>query len=204
MLEGATNTSGAYADSVTVTIAATDKSGSGLSKIEYKLDDSVFQIYSQPFDITTPGKYTVSARATDANGNVGTAEQTFTVAKGGVPAETVAPTVQIALAGTTNASGAYSDSATVTITAADEGGSGLAKTEYSLNGSAFQAYSGPFTRTTPGEYIVRARATDGAGNVGESEKNFYRREKRCPQRHRRADGIGSIGWYDKRFRCLSE
>ena len=172
MLGGTTNAAGAYMDSVEVTIKAAAKGNSSLSKTEYSLDGSVFQAYTQPFDIITPGKYTLVARATDAAGRVGKAEETFTVAKSGVPEETVAPTVQITLNGTANASGVYEDSVEVTLEASDTGGSGLAKTEYSLNGSAFQTYSQPLNLTTPGEYTVEARATDNAGNVGESEETF--------------------------------
>ena len=170
-LNGATNAAGVYTDSVTVTIEAADEGG--LATTEYSLNGSDFQAYSEPLTITTPGEYTVEARATDNAGNVGESEETFTVANSNAPADAIDPTVSLTLGGTTDASGAYQGSATVTITAADEGGSGLAATEYSLDGEPFVAYSSPVTVTTSGEHTVVARASDEAGNTTTTEPQTF-------------------------------
>ena len=132
-LDGTTNAAGAYTDSVTVTIEAADQGGSGLATTEYRLDGSEdFRAYSEPITVTTPGEYTVEARATDAAGNEGESEETFTVVNSNAPEDEVDPTVSVTLEGTTDATGAYQGSATVAVTAADEGGSGLAAVRYSL------------------------------------------------------------------------
>ena len=171
-LEGTTNTSGAYLDSAKVTVAATDTGGSGLSKTEYSLNGSSFQAYSQPFTLTTPGEYVVRARATDGASNVGESEKTFAVVKGNAPADAVDPTVTLTLNGTTDASGAYQGKATVTIAAADTGGSGLAAIQYSLDDAPFVPYTTPFEVGTSGSHTVTARASDNAANTTTETKTF--------------------------------
>ena len=171
-LDGATNAGGAYTDSVKVTVSAADTGGSGLSKTEYSLNGAAFQPYSQPFTLTTPGEYTVSARATDGSGNEGTSQKTFSVAKSGAPNDTVAPTVDITLGGATDASGAYQGKATVTIAAADTGGSNLAAVEYSLDNAPFIPYTAPLEVGISGSHTVTARASDNAANTTTATKTF--------------------------------
>ncbi|WP_428961883.1 OmpL47-type beta-barrel domain-containing protein [Micromonospora fluostatini] len=78
--------------------------------------------------------------------------------------DTTPPTVNAALAGQQNSSGAYVGAATVTLTASDAE-SGVESIEYSLDGESYAAYTGPLTISEPGEYTVTYRATDVAGNT---------------------------------------
>ena len=172
-LEGTTNASGAYVDSAKVTITATDEDGSGVAVIIYSLDGSSFQAYDQSFTITTPGEHTVKARARDDAGNFGESEKTFTITRSNAPEDAVDPTVSVAVDGTTDASGAYQGKATVTITAADEGGSGLAATTYILDGALPVPYDGPFEVATSGQHTVVARASDNAGNTTTTEPQTF-------------------------------
>ena len=56
---------------------------------------------------------------------------------------------------------------TVTLTGADnDGGSGLDKLEYRLDGGAWTTYSTPVTVSATGAHTLEHRATDKAGNVG--------------------------------------
>jgi len=54
---------------------------------------------------------------------------------------------------------------TVTLTAGDGSGSGVALTEYDLDGSGWQTYSDPFQVTGDGDHTLLFRSTDLAGNV---------------------------------------
>jgi hypothetical protein len=54
---------------------------------------------------------------------------------------------------------------TVTLTADDGVGSGVALTEYDLDGSGWQTYSAPFQVTGDGDHTLLFRSTDAAGNV---------------------------------------
>lgn len=71
------------------------------------------------------------------------------------PADTTAPEVAIA-----------ADGRVVTVTASDEGGSGVASVEHRRGTSGvWTAYTGPVTVPGTDAVTVQARATDGAGNV---------------------------------------
>lgn len=64
------------------------------------------------------------------------------------------------------ASGWYTHDVAVELAAVDEdGGSGVASTEYSIDGSEWQPYSAPFALTGDGERELRFRSTDGNQNV---------------------------------------
>ncbi|MER7168849.1 family 16 glycoside hydrolase [Micromonospora sp. NPDC000207] len=78
--------------------------------------------------------------------------------------DTTAPTVSASVAGQQNNAGAFVGAATVTLTASDAE-SGVESIEYSLDGAAFAAYTGPLTVNEPGEHRVDYRATDVAGNT---------------------------------------
>jgi hypothetical protein len=54
---------------------------------------------------------------------------------------------------------------TVTLTADDGTGSGVALTEYDLDASGWQTYSAPFQVTGDGDHTLLYRSTDAAGNV---------------------------------------
>ena len=82
------------------------------------------------------------------------------------------PEVEVLLSGSTDGSGAYLNAATVTISAADEGGSGLNSVAYSLDGSPFTAYTGPFSVASQGSHTLTARAFDGDGNAGTDAVSF--------------------------------
>lgn len=80
-------------------------------------------------------------------------------------ADTTAPSVSVQLSGTLQSPNTYVGKATVTITSADTGGSGLASTTYSLDGASFQPYTAAFDVTGVGNHTIAGRATDNAGNV---------------------------------------
>jgi hypothetical protein len=143
----------------TVSVTATDTGGSGVASVEYQIGDGPFQPYSAPFSITANGTTRINARATDANGNVGTTTRTVAI-------DTSAPHTTIAASGTPGLSGWYRSPVTIALTAVDNAaGSGVARIDDSVNGAAFQLYTAPFIVASEGATRVTARATDNAGNV---------------------------------------
>ena len=50
-----------------------------------------------------------------------------------------------------------------------DAGSGVARLEYSLDGAAWTTYSVAIVFTTPGRHVLAFRATDAAGNIGETQ-----------------------------------
>jgi hypothetical protein len=88
------------------------------------------------------------------------------IAPGTAPPDTTAPTTTINLFGTIGSNGWFRSAVNVTLRAADdENGTGVAFVEYSLNGGAWQRYTGMFLVAAQSTTVVRARATDRAGNA---------------------------------------
>jgi regulation of enolase protein 1 (concanavalin A-like superfamily) len=61
--------------------------------------------------------------------------------------------------------GLYDRPVTVTLNATDGDGSGVALTEYRIDGGAFTAYQSPFTVSASGRHEIEFRSTDEVGNV---------------------------------------
>ncbi len=81
--------------------------------------------------------------------------------------DTTAPVVEATVTGSRNGVGEYLGRATLTLSASDS--SGVAKTEYSLDGGAtWITYSAPVAFTTRGAQTVRYRATDRAATPNTS------------------------------------
>ncbi|WP_138475411.1 malectin domain-containing carbohydrate-binding protein [Dyadobacter bucti] len=60
---------GVYDGPVKIFATATDAGGSGLKTLQYALNGGGYTNYTEPFNVTTPGSYTLRIRATDANNN---------------------------------------------------------------------------------------------------------------------------------------
>jgi hypothetical protein len=81
-------------------------------------------------------------------------------------ADVIAPTTTIGVSGSAGVNGWFRSNVTFALSASDNpGGSGVSYVEYSLNNGPFQRYSAPFSIEAQGTTIVRARATDEAGNT---------------------------------------
>jgi hypothetical protein len=159
-VSGTQDADGNYVDAATVTVSAEDAE-SGVASVEYKVDDGAWTAYTAPVAVNTPGMHMVSYRATDEAGNVSAEGMAhFTV----VQEDTTAPTVTGQVVGQQDENGAYVGSAMVTVTASDAG-SGVASTEYKLDGGAWTVYTVAVQVSAPGEHTVLFRATDSAGNV---------------------------------------
>ncbi|WP_230423952.1 OmpL47-type beta-barrel domain-containing protein [Streptomyces radicis] len=87
---------------------------------------------------------------------------------GGGGEDTTPPEVTATVEGQQNEAGDYVGSATVELTATDEG-SGVDSIEYALDGGEFAPYEAPVVLNTVGEHTVAYRATDVAGNVSDDQ-----------------------------------
>ncbi|MDQ7909463.1 DUF1080 domain-containing protein [Phytohabitans sp. ZYX-F-186] len=168
---GQRDANGAYVGAATVTVTATD-AGSGVDRVEYSLDGGAYAAYTAPVTVNQPGQHTVGYRATDKAGNTSTAQSaSFSVVA--PPGDTTPPTVTAVVSGQLDGSWSYVGSATVTLTAADTGGSGLLRLEYALDGRGYIVYTGPVTVNTPGQHTISYRATDRAGNVSTTGSTVF-------------------------------
>ena len=153
---------------VTVTLTPSD-SESGMSggsaATYYTLDGGDQQTYSGPLQVSGDGAHIVTYWSVDALGNT---EATNT---GYVNIDTAPPTTT-ANGLVTSASTGWQDApVTVTLTASDAV-SGVATTDYTIDGGTQQTYSAPFTVSTEGSHTIVYWSVDTAGNV-ESHNTGY-------------------------------
>ncbi|MFF1304830.1 family 16 glycoside hydrolase, partial [Streptomyces sp. NPDC058307] len=81
------------------------------------------------------------------------------------PHDTTPPVTGVTVDGTRNSDGAYVGNAKVTVSATDEGGSGVAGVEYSIDAGPYLAYTAPVIVDRAGTHTLAYRATDKAGNT---------------------------------------
>ena len=122
---------------------------------EYKLGDGAYQAYTAP--VVLDASTTVSYRSKDAAGNV---EEAKTVA---VKIDKTAPVTTATSSPAPGADGWISGAAKVTLAATDAG-SGVASTQYAIDGGEWVTYTAPFDAPF-GEHTLRVRSTDVAGLV---------------------------------------
>jgi len=161
---GERDTDGAYFDMATVTVSASD-TGSGVNGIEYAVDSGAWQPYTAPVMVHQLGTHTMRYRATDKAGNTAAEKSVqFKVVATPTP-DTTPPVTGVTVEGTRNSNGAYIGNAKVTVSATDEGGSGVDRVEYSIDGGPYLAYTTPVVVDRAGTHTLAYRATDKAGNT---------------------------------------
>ncbi|WP_405529448.1 DUF1080 domain-containing protein [Streptomyces canus] len=163
-VSGEQNPDGTYLDMATVTVSASD-TGSGVNTIEYAVNDGSWQPYTMPVMVHQVGTHTVRYRATDKAGNVAAEKSVRFTVVATAPQDTTPPVTGVTVDGTRNSDGAYVGNAKVTVSATDEGGSGVAGAEYSIDAGPYLAYTAPVVVDRAGTHTLAYRATDKAGNT---------------------------------------
>jgi len=157
---------GWYKTAVQVDLSATDNTGgSGVNKTYYTTDGSVpttaSAAYTAPFTVSATS--TVKFFSTDLAGNSEAVKSQM------IKIDTAAPVTSIACNGGPCAAGWYSAPVTVSLAATDAGGSGVASTIYTTDGTdpassaSAVSYAGPFSRASPA--TVKFLSKDNAGNM---------------------------------------
>jgi probable HAF family extracellular repeat protein len=155
-LAGTAGSGGWYRGAVAVTLSANDGT-SGVGPTSYCVDGGGAQTYSGPFTVSGDGNHIVSFWSVD---NAGNTEAKHAVAFG---IDATAPSTSASLSGTAGSNGWYRGTVTVTLKAQD-GGSGVAATNYCVDGGASMTYTGPFTVSGDGTHSVKFWSQDRAGN----------------------------------------
>jgi len=147
---------GWVAEGAALTIAATDPSG--VASIEYRLAGSDWADYGDPL-VLAAGRYTVSFRATDAEGNTTPAATRQVWVDGEAPV-----TVPVVTPGADDA-GSFALAFEAT-----DAASGVAQTNYRIDGGEWAVFDGSITVTGYGTHDVDFYSVDAVGN-GEDEKS---------------------------------
>ncbi|MFV2017556.1 ThuA domain-containing protein [Micromonospora sp. LOL_023] len=113
--------------------------------------------------------------------------------------DTTAPVTSATVTGSGEpVDGFYAGDVTVTLDATDnDGGSGVAGTEYSLDDdTGWTAYTGPVTVTGDGSHELRFRSTDTAGNVEQAKSVTIKIDGTAPVSSAQFAPANDNGWHD--------
>ena len=179
---------------MSVTLASDDEEGgSQVEAIEYRIGTGAWLQYEDaPVVIDTDGDRTIQYRAIDRAGNLETQKSVPVKIDSGAP-EVEAELVPGLPAGTT-----WYDRPVQLVLDADDGftGSGVAVTEYSIDGGAWTEYDDALAFDADGSYVVSYRATDVAGNtVATPGKVTVSIDRVAPVTTLRIDGAAPLGSY---------
>jgi len=162
----------------TVSVTASASDNVGVTKVEFYLDGALKSTdttspYAWSFDTTTAanGSHTLSAKAYDAAGNVGTSTSVSVTVSNTTGGDTTPPTTSV----TAPANGA-TVSGTVTVTATGSDNVGVTKMEIYIDGTLRTSntnatsisYSWNTTTFANGSHTIVSKAYDAANNVGTS------------------------------------
>ena len=176
---------------VVMTLGATDNAGgSGVAVTYYSVNGGALQEYTSPVTFQN-GSYTVSYYSVDVAGNQEAAQSVaFQV-------DETPPTTVAKPSGTQGHDGWWLSSVSVTLTANDNpGGSGVATTQYVVDGGTLQTYSGPFTVAGDGTHQVTYFSTDNAGNLEAVQTLTVKIDTTPPTTTANVTGEpGSHGWF---------
>jgi len=184
---GTPGNAGWWRSDVSVSLAAAD-AWSGVAATSYRIDGGAWTPYGGPFAVAGEGMHTVEYRSSDNAGNV---EGVQSLA---VDIDPTPPSTSATPAGTVGCAGWYTSTVQVTLSASDAT-SGVALTQYQLNGGGWLAYSGPFT-LGDGVYTVDYRSTDVAGNPATAGSLSLSIDTSPPATASSLSGTaGDNGWY---------
>ncbi|MBF8187134.1 ThuA domain-containing protein [Nonomuraea sp. K274] len=162
---------GWFTQPVQVTLAAADE-GSGVDRTEYLLDGGDWTGYAEPVLVSGDGSHTLAYRSADKAGNVEEAKTLTVEVDATAPATT-------ATSAPANDDGWHNGAVPVTLAATDET-SGVASTEYALDGGDWAPYTEAVDVSGEGQHELRYRSTDKAGNVEETKAVTLKIDTQAP------------------------
>ncbi|MEV4373957.1 ThuA domain-containing protein, partial [Nonomuraea sp. NPDC049637] len=119
------------------------------------------------------------------------------VKSGGGADDKTAPTTTAATDPAAPQSGWYTGPVSVTLSAADEAdGSGVAKTEYQLDGGDWAAYTAPVVVSGDGSHALAYRSADKAGNVEDAKTLTVKADATAPMTKAEFASPNDSGWHD--------
>jgi hypothetical protein len=179
---------GWYISSVQVALSASDAT-SGVGFTEYRIDGGGWQAYGGPFAVSGDGARTVEYRSQD---NACNTEMAGSLA---VNIDSLEPATTLDLDGTAGNAGWWRSAVTATLSASDAT-SGVALTEYDLDGGGWTPYSAPFSISGEGHHDLDYRSTDVAGNREPALAAQIRIDTVAPSTTAASAGpLGLNGWY---------
>jgi hypothetical protein len=164
-LDGVRGSSGWYGSDTKVSFSVADVPGASIATYFRYVGSDQNLTYSGPFTITSPGEYTIKYYSIDGAGNKESERSTsFKIDK-------TLPVITCMVNGTMGSDGWYRSDVIVSFNASDPGPSGLARAEYSLDGTSWKPIE-MVTLSNEGLYSIRYRATNNAGTQVNGERSI--------------------------------
>ncbi|MEH7072977.1 OmpL47-type beta-barrel domain-containing protein, partial [Neobacillus drentensis] len=164
-----------YKSEVSFTLTASDE-GSGVEKTEYRVNEGDWRTYDNLVMVKTDGIYKIEYRSIDKAGNVEESKSELLKLDKTNPVTTS----KISQGEPNGANGWYTTDVNVELSAND-GQSGISKTEYRVDGSDWAPYKSPIQLTIDGIHKVEYRSTDNAGNTEELKSINVKIDKTLPE-----------------------
>jgi PKD repeat protein len=183
---------GWYTSPVLVTIDAQDEDGgAGVEQTLWRLGSGVQQAYGGPFLLTTEGEHTFEYRAIDAAGNA----EGFKAVPIKLDPNAPSTTAAVFPAEPFGTNGWHDGAVTLRLTANDDQGSGVAGTEYRVDGGDWTAYAGGVVVEKAGTHVVEYRSSDVAGNLAIPASVAVKVDKTPPVTSARINGAAPVDTY---------
>jgi len=165
--DGIIGEDGWFISNVTITLIAGDI-GSGLNDIKYKLDDGTWMNYTEMFDVTEDGEYTLYYYSVDLAGNTETTKEVdFKIEKDLIPPVTIHE-----FEGDVGENGWYVNDVTVTLIATDNADD-VNYTMYKLHDDTeWQNYIGSILVNEDGNHTIEYYSVDKVGNKEDNKGPF--------------------------------
>ena len=163
LVSGSLGENGWYVSDIIIVLSASD-TDSGVSYIEYKLNELHWQEYTNVITVTEDGAHSIIYRSVDEANNIETAGiWDFYI-------DTVAPSSWHETIGAEEGIEFFISPVGI-ILIADDIDSGVWYIEYHVDSNPWQIYEGPFVVKEPATHVVEYRAVDIAGHIEAS--NFF-------------------------------
>ncbi len=186
---GSPNSAGWYNSQVVITLRSTD-SISGFSITYYRLDGGAWNAYNGPFSIADDGVHTIGFYSIDNAGNMETTNSLT------VKIDMSLPTTSISVIGTIGNNGWYTSDVNISLSSSDTF-SGIHYLNYSIDGQAWQTYTGSFSISSEGNHTIEFNATDLAGNNELTRSVLIKIDNTAPVTLATPDrSPNSAGWYN--------
>lgn len=189
-LGGTVGTNNWFRTAVQVSLNGFDGEGSGTANTYYSVDGGATQTYAGAFSIDNEGIHQLTVWSVDNLGNTET-QRSLSIKIDGTSG-----TVQSSLSGVLGNLNYYTTPVQVTLTASDNV-SGVASSNYRIDGGNTNQYSGPFTVSTDGMHTVDYWTIDKAGNISTTSTVSFKIDRTAPvtQVSFSENNLGTDGWY---------
>jgi parallel beta-helix repeat protein len=188
IVDGVIGNQGWYVTNVTVTLTANDTI-SGVNYTKYKLNEGIWMDYTEPFDVTEDGTYTLSYYSIDLAGNNETTKQmSFQIQHDITP-----PVTTHDFDGNSGNNEWFVSNVTILLSAIDDS-AGVDFTMYKIDDGIWTTYMGLISVTEDAAHILCYYSVDKSGNQEDNNTVTLKIDKTAPTMNLTVEKTGLSKW----------